>query len=112
MAGFLYTIFEPSVLINWKDRLKHDEILFFAGQIEVCPITHRPHLQLYVEFKKKARASRLNFIFGLGREFKPHFEQRRGDPTQARDYCTKEDTRAPGEEPEIWGSLPAGQGTA
>jgi hypothetical protein len=61
------------------------------------------HIQGYVVFANKMSLRQLKAFNG-----RAHFEQRRGNHTQAKDYCSKEDSRiAPGDE---WGDEPRGQG--
>ena len=59
------------------------------------------HYQGYVEFTTAKRISTLKNINAHA-----HFEVRRGSRQQAIEYCMKEDTRVPGSEPVIIGTLP------
>jgi hypothetical protein len=59
------------------------------------------HYQGYVEFTTAKRISTLKNINPHA-----HFEVRRGSRKQAIEYCMKEDTRVPGMEPVIIGTLP------
>lgn len=59
-----------------------------------------PHLQGYLELKKKKRLSQLKALLGD----RYHFEPRRGTAQQAADYCKKEDDY------EEFGSLKNNQG--
>lgn len=77
---------------GWQEILEKDEhFKYFVGQTEVCPETKKEHIQAYVEFKNTVRLSKLQIIWGPGN----HFEKRKGTRDQARDYCMKEDSRAP-----------------
>ncbi len=65
------------------------------------------HLQGYICFEKKIKAQALSNLFGC----KPHLEKRAGKHSQAKTYCSKEDTRVLG--PWIYGDdegIPEGQG--
>lgn len=66
-----------------------------------------PHLQGYIEMKKRIRITGLKKLPYLATA---HFEKRRGTRDEARAYCTKEDTRAPGHSFFETGSLPQAQG--
>lgn len=111
--NYCYTIYfdeGDSHWSSWTEDLKVSEVAYYAGQQEICPKTGRRHLQLYVEFKAPQRGARIATIFGLGKELRYHGEQRRGSPQEASDYCTKEDSRAPGTEPHTHGRISRGQG--
>lgn len=70
-------------------------------QSEIAPTTDMPHLQGYVVFKSRIGLNRL-------KQFMPtaHWEVRKGTHLQAKDYCTKEQTRVPGTTPTEWGTDP------
>lgn len=55
-----------------------------------------PHLQGYVVFRVRRRLSQVRNLFFQVLNSYPHFEKRKGTHDQAKDYCTKDDTRAPG----------------
>lgn len=63
-----------------------------------------PHLQGYLYLAKKKTLGWIK----KNLNDKAHWEMTKGKPQQAKDYCTKEDTRAEG--PWEYGSLPSGQG--
>jgi len=57
------------------------------------------HIQGYFTFANKMSLAQLKRLNG-----RAHFERRRGNHTEAKGYCSKEDTRiVPGEE---WGDEP------
>lgn len=62
-----------------------------------------PHLQGYIMFGKMMRLSAVKKLSGTA-----HWEVRRGTHDQARDYASKEATRAPGSEPIESGDPPKG----
>lgn len=63
---------------------------YYIFQKEVCPETQREHLQGYVILKQRCRLS--TFV----RRFKCHAELRKGSHSQAKTYCSKEETRVAG----------------
>lgn len=66
---------------------------YLTWQRETCPETGRIHIQGYVEFRDAVTirsAQRKLHLPGA------HFAKRQGTPTQAAEYCQKEDTRLPG----------------
>lgn len=71
-----------------------DRCKFFIGQKEVCPNTHRVHLQFYVQFKDKLRLSGIKKISPFWD--KAHLEQAKGDTDANITYCTKPDSALPG----------------
>lgn len=71
-----------------KSELK---VLYTVAQEEMCPTSGVVHLQGYVEFDRRVKMSTLKNIFSK----RIHWEKRRGNSQQARDYCSKEDTRVP-----------------
>ena len=69
-------------------------VSFAAFQLELAPSTGQRHLQCYIEFTTRVR---LSTIKALGTPFDTaHCEKRRGTQKAAIDYCSKEETRAPG----------------
>lgn len=66
---------------------------YAVWQREVCPDTGREHFQGYIELNNAMTYTALQLYDGLNTA---HFEQRRGTPQQAEDYCSKEDTRVEG----------------
>jgi len=69
-------------------------------QLEIAPETGRRHVQAYVEMEKAVTLAFLKKHFGNS----IHAEIRRGTQQQAIDYCTKEESRERGCEPEIFGT--------
>ncbi len=66
-----------------------------------------PHLQGYIVYRRQRRFTAISTEF----DCHPHLERRRGTHTQAKEYCSKEDTRVEG--PWIFGSdegIPESQG--
>lgn len=76
----------PSPPSEWEG------VQYIVYQEEVAPATGRHHYQGYVVLKRKAGLSTLKQRYGT----RIHWEPRRGSHQQARDYSTKEETRAPG----------------
>lgn len=72
-------------------------VAYLVYQCEVCPHTGTPHLQGYVRFSNNPRFS---WVAKLAKGI--HWEQRRGTHQQARDYCRKADSRAPGPDSGPW----------
>ena len=67
-------------------------------QVEKCPESGRLHVQAYLEFSKPTRPSSIQaHLPGI------HLERRRGSAEQARDYCSKEESRVEG--PYLWGTF-------
>lgn len=75
-----------------------DTIGYYKFQEEQCPDTGRTHWQGYIEFNQKIGLRAVQRVIG-GR---PHLEPAR-DPVAAKDYCSKEDTRALAAVPVEWG---------
>jgi len=71
----------------------HADTRYLVWQTEVCPTTERTHIQGYVELTRAKR------LAGMRKICPAHYERRMGTRDQARDYCMKEDTRAPGQTP-------------
>lgn len=73
---------------DW-DELEKRGIQYIVGQAEVCGDTGRRHLQLFIVFTNRIT------LAGLKRRIRdgPHYEPQRGSDKQAKEYCTKEDTR-------------------
>jgi hypothetical protein len=89
------------VNININNRAK---VTFVAFQREVAPNTGTPHLQVYVQLNaKKLPRDFSSFIERyLGRRC--HTEGCRGSAEDNVDYVSKEASRAPGTEPEVFGT--------
>lgn len=74
---------------------------YFVAQVETAPETGHIHWQGYVQLHKKARLSGVQKLFPHG----VHLEPSKGKPHQAALYCQKLETRLPGTEPIIFGTL-------
>lgn len=72
-------------------------------QFEKAPTTKTPHIQGYVEFKKKIRLGALKIILP-----KAHWEMRKGTRSEAIKYCEEEETRIDG--PFYFGKIQSEQG--
>lgn len=78
-------------------------------QHEICPTTKRHHWQGYLELK--GDPMRPNALAKLLGHPTMRLRQRQGPRDKARDYCTKDETRAdPEEKPTEWGSWEQSQG--
>lgn len=76
----------------WRGRFEDlPRIRYAIGQVERCPETQRLHLQAYLEFTHPTRIKSVQEVFNGC-----HCETRRGTREQARDYCSKEETRVHG----------------
>lgn len=71
----------------------HPDTRYVVSQLEVCPTSGRTHTQGYIELHRAKR------LAGMLKMCPAHYERRRGTAAQARDYCMKEETRAPGTSP-------------
>lgn len=80
----------------------HDAVRFLVFQEEIGD-TGTPHVQGYVILKKKVRMTQAKSHLP-GR---PHMEIRKGTHQEAKDYCTKSDSRRPGSVPVMAGDEPA-----
>lgn len=78
-------------------------ILFLCGQFERCPETGRRHFQGYLHGRSSLGLKSVQREIGL-----PgcHLAVRRGTHEEAVDYCTKEESREPGEVPYVLGDAP------
>lgn len=74
-------------------------VLYLVYQEEVGADGHTPHLQGYVAFHQRKRLSTVKRL-----NARAHWEVRRGTHAEAKAYCMKEDTRAPGKAPVEIGS--------
>ena len=83
---------------NALKRLPH--IKYFAFQREMGEETGTPHFQLYIEFEVGKRFETMKEYFPTA-----HIESRNGSKKQAREYCTKNDTRMEGHKPYEYGEL-------
>jgi len=83
--------------VDHKTELK-SPIRYLIQQKEICPTTQRLHIQGYIEFDKMMTIRQTKQILG-----ECHLEKRRGSQEDAVKYCSKPETRAPGETPFTWG---------
>lgn len=74
-------------------------MVYMVYQVEICPETNRFHVQGYVEFKRSVRLGSAKKLIKI---LTAHLEPRQGSRSQAREYCMKEDSRAPGEDAGPW----------
>ena len=108
---FCFTINNPSD--DEKAHMRNRAMLDTAGVTYIVWQVERgeagtPHVQGYVEFKRRQRPTARSIKTVVGR--RAHIEIRRGTADEAADYCKKEESRVePGDE---WGviSVSGGQG--
>ena len=98
--SFIGTSFDVDSFEEWFNSLDEEEedVRYVVYQVEVCPETKREHCQWYIELKKTARFS---YIKKMLDDNKAHVENRKGSRSQARRYCSKEESRERG--PYEWG---------
>ena len=68
---------------HWESVNDLPGIRYAIAQIEMCPTTHRLHIQGYLEFKD---SKRMGTIYKM---FPANLEYRKGSRDDARDYCRK-----------------------
>lgn len=74
----------------WRSSFEeHYAFQYLVYQIEVCPKTASWHAQVFLQFNCCVKGSVVQRLMGGG---KPHIEVAH-HPTQARDYCMKDETR-------------------
>ncbi len=91
---FMFTINNPARPLNlcpidfgsWRNVPR-----YAIYQLEIGE-NGTPHLQGYICFRSQIKALTLSNYFGGH----PHLEPRRGTHTQAKEYCSKDDTRVEG----------------
>lgn len=66
---------------------------YLLFQHEVCPTTNTPHLQGYLQCKKKKKLDQVKDMLGTQRV---HLEKCKGSPQKNYDYCTKDRTAVDG----------------
>lgn len=93
--------------INGRDYAT-TKITFIIGQLEIAPTTQQAHYQIYLQCKSPVRFSQVKTMLNCDWA---HCEESRGSAQQNIDYCTKEESRAPGAEPFRWGIAALGQGS-
>lgn len=78
-------------------------VVYLCGQYEKAPSTGQLHFQGYVHGRTAIGLQSLKKELGLTTV---HLEVRRGTHAEARAYCTKEESRAPGQDPLELGDPP------
>lgn len=69
-----------------------EDVSYLVYQREQCPETERLHWQGYIEFHSRKRFTTVEKYFREQGLSKFHIEAAKGQPSQCRAYCTKEDT--------------------
>ncbi len=97
------TVQNPGVMVRaqyaaLRARVRSDTLKYFTFQEERAA-TGTVHFQVYAEFKRPVRMSRVQQMFGEN----SHCEVRRGSQEQAIIYCNKFETRVPGGQRGVWG---------
>lgn len=98
-----YSVAELPHGCNWPTFAvgEDQEVKTLVYQMEICPTTSKPHLQVYAEISKTGkngqqqgvRLSYAKTVLGMAGG---HFEARAGTRDQCIAYCSKTDTRKPG----------------
>lgn len=76
-------------------------VTYYVYQLELAPTTGTPHLQGYVQLSR--RVTRFKLVKTWLK--RANAEVTRGTPVEARTYCMKEDSRAPGAQPVEYGDF-------
>ncbi len=101
-----------STTVEYFDWLKQQESLsgvqYLVCQQEAGGNTNRDHIQGYIHFSTKKRASTIGNLLHVEQHA---FQVARGSPSENRGYCTKTDTRKPGTECFEFGDCPGNQGS-
>lgn len=94
---WLFTSFNSVFLENhtaiFEELISKNELTYGVYQIEKCPNTGKEHIQGYFVFSKRKRLSSIKKLLG---DNTIHLEQRKGSHQQAKDYCTKDESRLHG----------------
>lgn len=99
MIGTLFNYkFKPSEFINQMPADVRVRIKFAAWQCERSPETGALHIQWYIVWRERQWSK---VLFGMPSLKGIYIALRRGTHRQARDYCTKEESRFEG--PWTWG---------
>ncbi len=94
-------------------KANSDIVRYAIWQEEICPTTKKHHLQMFMEFMTPvSRLTVYNIIMTRlprdperGKEGEPWITIRKYTKEQCRDYCKKNQTRAPGARPYEWGEM-------
>lgn len=88
--AYVFTVNNPVGPLLFTDP----RVRYAVWQRELAPTSGTPHFQGYLEFKSPMRRPAVLVLLPPG----AHVEPRNGTRDQARDYCRKVDTRAPGDD--------------
>lgn len=82
---------------DWKPpaAVKNEEPKYMIWQREVAPETGTPHIQGYVHFNKQRY---MKFVKDWLVSTTVHLEKANGNEKQNHDYCSKAESRAPGDD--------------
>jgi len=97
---WLFTIFDEATIntLTNEDNAKAyweaivPSVNYAVWQLEKCPTSDRLHIQGYCELQSVIRGRTAITKLGQG----THIEKRKGTRTQAKEYCSKEETRQAG----------------
>lgn len=78
---------------SFRDNVDFTNIKYGIWQVEECPDTGKLHVQGYFEWRSPVRLAAAKRAIG---DPQAHLEARRGSREQARDYCSKEESRRDG----------------
>lgn len=88
--NFLFTSYKTDTNFDFAE---HESVKYAIWQKERCPTTKRLHWQGYIEFNKTVRVPEVRRVLN---DPGVHCEARRGEREDAKEYCSKEDTRVEG----------------
>lgn len=101
-----FTVANPG---EWRpdwEELRDNGALYMIYQLEIAPSTGTPHLQGYIRFDGVKRGG----TFKRWLRPEAHIEKARGDEQSNKDYCSKDESRAPDELPHEFGEFDAQAG--
>jgi len=92
---------------DWESLRDDWEAAYMIYQLE-RGAQGTPHLQGYIRFRSRRKGTEVKRAFDRN---DMHIERAQGNEKQNHDYCSKSDTREPGEEPHEFGDYDEGAGT-
>lgn len=89
---------------NWDGAPKN--LRYACWQREICPTTKRKHIQEYLYFNGPLTLTGVRKVLKDIGQANANCRMAHGTPAENKEYCSKEETRAPGDVPHEYGTIP------